>query len=327
MGPTTQSKEVYTLAIKHGVFLPQGFALELAGHQYPAQAYQALIEVARTADELGYETVWVADHLHNAMNTQHMLFECWTTSTALLTSTERIRVGTLVCGNNYRNPALQAKMASTLDVISGGRFTFGTGAGYWESDYVGYGYDFPDASERLRQLDEALQIILAMWTENEPKFDGEYYRIKGAINQPKGLQQPHIPLLIAGGGEKVTLKLVAKYGDMCNVSGDPATLAKKFTVLKRHCETVGRDYDSIHKTALTLCIIADTDEKAAQQVPPWAPTVYPGDIAEYGLVGTMDTVRERVATYEASGVDELVITFTDALQLDTIRRYAAEFLD
>ncbi|WIX92221.1 LLM class F420-dependent oxidoreductase [Amycolatopsis sp. DG1A-15b] len=314
------------MAIKHGVFLPQGFSLELAGMQDPAEAYQALTRVAKAAEENGYETVWVADHLHNAMNTQHMLFECWTTSTALLTGTERLRVGTMVTGNGYRNPALQAKMASTLDVISGGRFTFGIGAGWWEPDYLGYGYEYPDAAERLRRLDEALQVILAMWTQEEAKFDGKYYQVNSAINQPKGIQQPHIPLLIAGGGEKVTLKLVAKYGDLCNVSGDPATLAHKFEVLKNHCTAVGRDFDSIHKTALTLCIIADTDEEAAQQVPPWAPSVFPGDVAEYGLIGTIDTVRDRLAAYEAAGVDELVITFVDALELTTIERYAQEFL-
>jgi F420-dependent oxidoreductase-like protein len=315
-----------TLAIKHGLFLPQGFTLELAGVQDPAEAYQALTRVAQTADEFGYETVWLADHLHNVMNTQHMMFECWTTTTALLRDTTRVRIGQLVTGNSYRNPALQAKMASTLDVISGGRFTFGIGAGYWEPDYTSYGYEFPDAGERLRRLDEALQIILAMWTEDEATFNGKYYQVKGAINQPKGLQQPHIPLLIAGGGEKVTLKLVAKYGDMCNVSGDLATLEHKFGVLEKHCESVGRDYDSIHKTAMTLCIIAETDEEAAQLVPPWAPQVWPGDVREYGLVGTVDTIRKRLADYEAIGVDELTITFLDALELTTMRRYAKEFM-
>jgi F420-dependent oxidoreductase-like protein len=314
------------LAIKHGLFLPQGFALELAGIQDPADAYQALVRVAQRADQTGYETIWVADHFHNALNTQHMLFECWTTTTALLTATNRIRVGQMATGNSYRNPALQAKMASTLDVISGGRFTFGIGAGYWEPDYQGYGFEFPTGGERLRRLDEALQVILAMWTEDEASFDGNYYRLNDAINQPKGIQQPHIPLLIAGGGEKVTLKLVAKYGDLCNISGDPATIEHKLGVLKNHCETVGRDYESIRKTAMTLCIIAETDEEARGLVPPWAPGVFPGDVAEYGLVGTIDTVRERIAAFEAAGVDELALTFIDALELTTLELYAKEFL-
>jgi alkanesulfonate monooxygenase SsuD/methylene tetrahydromethanopterin reductase-like flavin-dependent oxidoreductase (luciferase family) len=155
----------------------------------------------------GYETIWVADHLHNAIGTQDLLFECWTTTAALLRDTRRIRVGQLVTCNGYRNPALQAKMASTLDVISGGRLTFGIGAGWWEPDYRAYGYEYPGTAERLRRLEEAAQVILAMWTEDTVTFDGRYYQVKDAINQPKGVQRPHIPLMIAGGGEKVTLKL------------------------------------------------------------------------------------------------------------------------
>jgi F420-dependent oxidoreductase-like protein len=308
------------------MFLPQGFALELAGIAKPAEAFQALVMFARAADESGYETLWVADHLHNAMNTQHMVFECWTIATAMLRATEHIRVGTLVTSNGYRNPALQAKMASTLDVIGGGRFTFGIGSGYWEPDYQGYGYPFPDTDGRLRRLDEALQVILAMWTEDEANFTGEYYQINNAINQPKGLQRPHVPLLVAGGGEKMTLRLVAKYGDQCNISADPATLEHKFAVLRKHCEDVGRDYATIHKTAMTLCIIADSDQEAAEQVPPWAPGAYPGNVAEYGLVGTVDTVRKRMAAYEAAGVNELVLSFVDAPGLTTQRRFAEEFL-
>src|SRR5581483_6320055 len=164
----------------------------------------------------------------------------------------------MVTGNSYRNPALQAKMASTLDVLSHGRFTFGIGAGWYEPDYRAYGYTYPDGPERLRQLQEAVQVILAMWKEEEATFLGTYYQIRGAINQPKGVQQPHIPMMIAEGGEQVTLKLVARYGDACNVSGDLATLVHKFGVLKQHCKAVGRDYESIHRTALTLCIMGET---------------------------------------------------------------------
>src|SRR5581483_10155917 len=129
------------------------------------------------------------------------------------------------------------------------------------------GYEYPDAPTRLRQLREAVQVILAMWTQEEAHFEGKYYRVHGAINQPKGVQQPHIPLLIAGGGEQVTLKLVAQYGDACNVSGDLATLEHKFSVLKQHCEAIGRDYNSIRRTVGTFCIIADTDEQAQALIP------------------------------------------------------------
>src|SRR6266516_64673 len=146
-------------------------------------------------------------------------------------------------------------MASTVDVLSHGRLNFGIGAGWYEHEYRAYGYDYPDAPARLRHLREAVQVILAMWTQEEAVFEGTYYQVHGAINQPKGVQQPHIPLLIGGSGEQVTLKLVAQYSDACNVTGDLATIERKFGVLKQHCEAVGRDYDSIHRTAETLCMI------------------------------------------------------------------------
>jgi alkanesulfonate monooxygenase SsuD/methylene tetrahydromethanopterin reductase-like flavin-dependent oxidoreductase (luciferase family) len=164
-----------------------------------------------------------------------------------------------------------------------------------------------------------------MWTEEEATFEGKYYQIRGAINQPKGVQ-PRIPLVIAGGGEKVTLKLVAQYGDICNVNGDLATIERKFSILKQHCEAVGRDYNSIRRTALTLCIIADTDEQAQAMVPPGSELVFPGDIRSYGLIGTIDTIRQRLAAYEAAGAQELVISFVEAPQVEMMQRFARAFV-
>src|SRR5260370_35061507 len=144
----------------------------------------------------------------------------------------------MVTCNNYRHPALLAKMASTVDVLSHGRLNFGIGAGWYEHEYRAYGYAYPDAPERLRQLREAVQVIRAMWTQEEATFEGKYYQVRGAINQPKGVQQPHIPLLIGGDGEKVTLKLVAQYADACNVGDDPASVTPKLAVLNHHSETL-----------------------------------------------------------------------------------------
>ena len=310
---------------KFGVYLPQGFGQELAGFSDPVAAYETLTSVARTADEHGYETVWLADHFITVPPSQEMIFEAWTTAAALARDTRRTRIGLMVTGNNYRNPALQAKMASTLDTIAHGRFTFGIGAGWYEPDYRAYGYEFPEGPERLRQLREAVQIVRAMWTEQEATFEGEYYQVRGAINQPKGVQQ-RIPVLIAGGGEKVTLKLVAEFADAYNVIESPAGLERKFAVLRKHCDTVGRDYDSIHRTTATLCIVADTDDEARAQVPPGSSAVFPGDLAEYGLIGTLKTIRERIARYVEAGVQELAITFAGATELDVIRRFADEFI-
>ena len=317
------------MSLKYGLYLSQGFVHELAGIKDPVEAYETLTRWAQTADQSGYASVWIPDHFLTAPPSQAMVFESWKLAAALARDTKRVRIGQMVTGNSYRNPALQAKMASTLDVLSHGRFTLGIGAGWYEPDYRAYGYAFPDGPERLRQLQEAVQVILAMWTQEEATFEGNYYQIRGAINQPKGVQQPHIPLLIAGAGEQVTLKLVARYGDVCNVIADPATLEHKFAVLKQHCKAVGRDYESIHRTALTLCIIGETDEQARAQIPGWAGAVYPGDVGSYGLIGTLETIGKRLAAYEVAGVQELVIhfsDFSDATHLDALRLFAKTFI-
>jgi F420-dependent oxidoreductase-like protein len=314
------------MALKFSLYLPTGFTHEWAGIADPVRAYETVTDLARAADESGYEAVWVPDHLLPVPPSPDFMFECWTTLAALARDTSRVRVGQMVSGNNYRNPALQAKMASTLDVLSHGRFTFGIGAGWYEPDYAAYGYEYLDGPDRLRQLAEALQIILSMWTKPETTFEGEYYQVRGALNEPKGVQTPHVPILVAGGGEKVTLKLVAQYGDACNVLDSLEGITRKYAILKRHCESVGREYESIHRTSTSYCVIADTDEEARAAIPAWAPALFPGDLASYGLIGTPDTIRERIAAYEAAGVQELLVAFGDATNPDMVRRFAREFI-
>jgi alkanesulfonate monooxygenase SsuD/methylene tetrahydromethanopterin reductase-like flavin-dependent oxidoreductase (luciferase family) len=201
-----------------------------------------------------------------------------------------MRIGPMVSCNSYRHPALLAKMASTVDVLSHGRLTLGIGAGWYEQEYRAYGNDYPEANVRLRHLREAVQVILAMWTEPEATFTGTSYQVRGAINQPKGVQQPHIPLLIGGDGEHVTLKLVAQYADACNVGDDPAAVKQKLAVLKHHCESVGRDYESIYRTSSTLCLMAETDEQALAQIPDdWK--AFLGDAIYTNLIGSPATIR------------------------------------
>jgi F420-dependent oxidoreductase-like protein len=314
------------MALKHSIFLPSGFANEFAGAD-PVAAFTALTDMVVTADGLGFDTAYLPDHLQTIPPARAPLFESWTTVAALLRETSRLRIGQLVTGNGYRNPALQAKMASTADVLGNGRFTFGIGAGWYEADYAAYGYPFQDAPARLRQLSEAVQVILSLWTQDETTFDGDHYQLRGAFHEPKGVQRPHIPLLIAGGGEKVTLKLVAQYANACNVIESPAGLERKFAVLREHCERLGRDYDSILRSSVSVCIIADTDEEARAAVPPGSEFAFPGDLASYGLIGTPDTIRRRLADYEAAGVQELAISFTGPDPTETLRRYAAEFMN
>jgi F420-dependent oxidoreductase-like protein len=314
------------MSVKFSLGIPQGFTGELAGRHDPAETFEALVNVAKAADRAGYHSVYVADHLVTVPPSQSMLFECWTTIAALLRETERIRVGQLVTCNDYRHPGLQAKMASTVDTIGKGRFTFGIGAGWYEPDYFSYGFEFQDNPTRLRKLEEAVQIILSMWTETETTFKGEHYQVAGAINQPKGVQEPHIPMMIAGGGEKMTLKLVAQYADLCNLLGAPAEVARKLDILEKHCETVGRDYDDIQRTVLMYSSMGATDQEARDRLPQWIPAVFPGELADYGLVGTIDTIRERIAAYEEIGVDELIVSFPDSIDLIAIDAFAEAFI-
>jgi F420-dependent oxidoreductase-like protein len=314
------------MPMKFGVSLPQGWMMDLAGIKDPVEAYETTTRVAQTADEAGYNSAWLVDHFHTIPQpTQEVTFECWTTTAALARDTKQIRIGQMVTCNSYRNPALLAKMASTVDVLSHGRLNFGIGAGWYEHEYRAYGYEYPDAPERLRQLREAVQVILAMWTQEEAVFEGKYYQVRGAINQPKGVQKPHIPLLIGGGGEKVTLKLVAQYGDACNIGGDLATIKHKFDVIKQHCETVGRDYESIHRTSTTICSIGETDEEALAQIPAHLRSRF-GDRIDAGLIGSPATIRRRLADLEAAGVQELIMGFPDITTLNSLRLFAKEFI-
>ena len=312
------------MSLKFGLSLPQGWIMDLAGIKDPVEAYETMTRVAQTADEVGFESAWLVDHFHTIPQpSQEVTFECWTTTAAVARDTKRIRIGQAVTCNGYRNPALLAKMASTVDVLSHGRLNFGIGAGWYEHEYRAYGYDYPEAPERLRHLREAVQVILAMWTQEEAVFEGKYYQVRGAINQPKGVQKPHIPLLIGGGGEKVTLKLVAQYGDACNVSGDLETIKRKFAVLKEHCGTVGRDYESIHRTVARLCAIGETDEQARAKIPA---ALLGRPVAAGALIGNPDTIRHQLAELEAAGVQEVILGFPDILQLDSLRFFAQAFM-
>ena len=312
------------MALQFGVSLPQGWNMELAGIKNPIEAYEVMTRVAQTADDVGFASAWLVDHFHTTPRpSQEVTFECWTTTAALARDTRRIRIGQTVTCNGYRNPALLAKMASTVDILSHGRLTFGIGAGWHEQEYRGYGYNFPDTTERLRRLDEAVQVILAMWTQEEAAFEGKYYQVRGAINQPKGVQQPHIPLLIGGGGEQVTLKLVAQYADACNVFGDLETIKHKFAVLKEHCKAIERDYESIHRTVGAFCCIGKTNEQAQAKFPS---ALLGRPVAAGALIGTPETISLRLADLEAAGVQEVILGFPDILQLDTLRFFAQEVM-
>ena len=315
------------MTLKFGVMVPQGWRMDLVDFPDPVEAYEAMTSVAQEAESLGFDSVWLYDHFHTIpLPSQEVTFECWMSTAALARDTKRVRIGQMVTCNGYRNPALLAKMASTVDVMSHGRLDFGIGAGWYQHEYLAYGFNYPDAPERLRYLREAVQVILAMWTQDEVVFDGKYYQVRGAINQPKGVQKPHIPLLIGGGGEKVTLKLVAQYADACNVGGgDIQTIRHKLDVIKMHCEQLGRDYSDIRRTTSTICVIGDSEETALASLSEQQRSLV-SMMQANSLIGTPESLRKRIAEFEEVGVQALILWFPDAAKLTSLRQFAREFI-
>ena len=297
------------MSVKFGVFVPQGWRMDLVDIADPIEQFEAMTAVARAADaDPAWDSIWVYDHFHTVPEpTLETTFECWTISATLARDTERVRIGQMVGCNGYRNPALYAKIASTVDVASHGRLDAGIGAGWYEHEWLAYGYGFPDAPERLRMLREACKVIRAMWSEDYATYEGQRYQINGAINEPKGASGPP-PLWIGGGGEKVTLKLVAQYADACNVGGDPSVISHKLDVLRGHCETVGRNYDDIIKSTeiFLLPVPAGVDRDRFVAEAPSRLHLNEEEFARRYWVGTSDEIAERLQSTIATGIEYVI---------------------
>lgn len=265
----------------------------------PSQTYAEVLELCTHAEQTGWDGIWYADHfMPNAENTSAPWPEAWTTLTAIGARTERIRIGTLVAGNTYRHPAVLAKVAATLDHITGGRVVLGLGSGWQENEHKQYGLEFYTVAERLQRLDEACQVIKALFSEQHANFDGKFYQLDNASFEPKPLQRP-LPLLIGGGGEKVTLKITAKHANEWNVWGDPAILRHKMGVLDQHCADLGRDPTEIQRSAVALLFMS-TDNAFLEQM-------RNADMQQPHIIGTPDEIKDIVAEYEAAGVNELIV--------------------
>jgi F420-dependent oxidoreductase-like protein len=223
-------------------------------------SYEGMREAWLEADRLGFDTAWAHDHLLNQDDTSAPEDEGWTALAALLALTKRIRGGLMVTSNTFRHPAVLAKMATTVDVISGGRLEVGIGAGWFEDEHRQYGLDLPPAGERIRRLDEACRIMIALWTEPRATVEGEYYQVREAYHEPKPVQSPHPPLVIGGSGEKLTLRVVARYADEWNMAkGTPEEFRHKCRVLDEHCRAVGRDPAEIERSIQFLAPEPDRD--------------------------------------------------------------------
>ncbi|MCO8269787.1 LLM class F420-dependent oxidoreductase [Actinoplanes sp. TRM 88003] len=251
------------MSVRFGVFVPQGWKMDLVEIADPVEQYEAMTQVARLADAGPWDAIWLYDHFHTVPEpTDNSVFECWTATSTLARDTSRVRIGQMVGCNGYRQPSLYAKIASTVDVASNGRLIAGLGAGWYEHEWKAYGYEWKDVPQRMSEFREAVQVVHKMWTEDRPVFEGKHYQLNGAINQPRRKPQ----FWLGGGGEKITLKLVAQYADGCNVGGgNPETVAHKLNVLREHCDTLGRDYSEITKsTTIEIDLTESTADTIAR---------------------------------------------------------------
>ncbi len=309
--------------ITFGVFIPQGWKMELSSISGAEAKWAKSVEIAVLAEDLGLDSLWVYDHFHNVPRPAHeAMFECWTVIAAISQRTSRIRLGQMVGCAPYRNPGLLAKITSTVDVISGGRLDWGIGAGWYEHEFNGYGYEFAAAKDRIGMLRETVEIVKAMWSEPDVEYDGRYYQLKGAQCDPKPLQQPHPPIWIGGGGEQLTLRVVARHADVSNFGGKPHEWAHKAEVLAQHCKAVGRDYDEIRKTISGEMFIRETEKEIADAGTKsmWGEPL--DSWREGNLVGTPDQVAEKIQTYVDLGCTGFVPWCSDYPETESMRLLA-----
>ena len=310
-----------------GVFMPQGWKMELSSIDGAVNKWNAAVDIAVKAEELGFDSIWVYDHFHNVpMPAHEAVFECWTTMAAISQRTSRIRLGQMVGCNSYRNPALLAKITSTVDVISGGRLDWGIGAGWYENEYKGYGFEFHKPSDRIGMLKESVEIVKSMWTNAETNYDGKYYKLSRANCDPKPVQTPHPPIWIGGGGEQLTLRVVAQHADVSNFGSSVEEFTKKRAILQEHCKVVGRDESEIRKTVSSEVFIRETEKELAEA----GSRSMSGESLEVwrdkALVGTPDQVSEKIQRYLDAGCTGFIPWCPDYPSTQTIELFAKKVM-
>lgn len=321
--------------MRFGLFLPQGWRLDLvdvpAGRHWPV-----ISDLAAGADAGPWESVWVYDHMHTSpLTSSEATHEAWSLMSALGAVTSRVRLGQMCTCLGYRNPVLLAKIAATVDHISSGRVEMGIGAGWYEHEWRAYGYGFPADRERLGMLDEGVRILREAWSEGVVSLDGVHYRVEGAIVQPQPLQQGGIPVWVAGGGERKTLRIAARYADYTNFDGTPDGFAHKAEVLRGHCADLGRDPSEITMTANYNVAIGETEKEVADRLASlrdrMARYVGAGEAdrqlgAYRGLpgVGTPEQIVEKLTALRDLGMDYGIFYFpeiaTDTSGLELFER-------
>ena len=304
--------------VKFGWRVPAFPADESRGPVFIRQIHEILTLAANH-----FDSAWVADHFVPWARWQapHVdTLECFSTIAYIAGLCPKLYVGSIVMSNSYRPPSLLAKMGATLQALTGGRFILGIGAGWKEDEYHAYGYKFPPAATRIRQLEEGVQVIKAMWTQSPATFHGRYYHIENAYCEPR--PHPMIPIMIGGGGERLTLRVVAKYADWWNFPGGSVeNYAHKLNVLREHCRVVGRDYDQIVKTWATETVaVARTEAEAYRMAQ--ASRFYDG----YGLVGTPNQVADQIRAFVRLGVEHFILRFADFPRPDAMQLFIEEVM-
>jgi len=285
-----------------------------------------LLNVWQVADGLKFDTAWTFDHFFPIMSDpKGSQLEGWVTLTALAQATKHVRVGTLVTGITYREPAVLAKMGATLDVITGGRLEMGLGAAWFQQEHEALGIPFPPVAERIKRLGEACEVIKRMWTEEAASWDGQYYHLKEAYCNPKPVQKPHPPILIGGAGEQLTLKMVARYADVWNSFGSPDVFKHKIEVLASHCRAIGRDPDTIEKSVSLPPVLSKDrsklDAMLADMAARRAMTIEEAKTAM--LWGTPDDAIKKIEAYRDLGVTHIILSLRapyDPAQLELFVR-------
>lgn len=287
--------------MRFGLFIPQGWRLDLVGIE-PRDQWRVMSELATYVDTGDvWDSLWVYDHFHTVpVPTAEATHEAWSLMSAYAATTSRIKLGQMCTAMSYRNPAYLAKVAATADIISGGRIQMGIGGGWYEHEWRAYGYGFPSAGVRLARLDEGVQIMRDAWRDGVVTFDGKHYQVDGAIVAPRPLQDAGIPLWIAGGGEKVTLRIAAKYAQYTNFTSEPEGFAHKSAVLADHCRDVGSDFDAIVRSANINAIVGESEADVKQRLGRVRSRIsaLTGDPAANAMLNSMDTPQAGSGTPE-----------------------------
>jgi F420-dependent oxidoreductase-like protein len=300
------------------------------GIQSPQQQvdWSQMRELWQKADQWGYDTLWAFDHFYPILgvDSAEPCFEGWTAISALSQHTKKARIGLLVAGNTYRNPCVLAKIAATLDHATAGRAILGIGAGWFEHEHNSYGIDFKTVGGRLSALDEACQIIKGMFTQEKISFHGKHYDVTDAICSPKPVQKPHLPFMVAGTGEKVLLKIVAKYGDMWNTGGSVEKMAHLIEVMKRHGDAVGRDTGEIEKTIITRLSYGASPERerAAIETSAKISGITLEEARAQTMVGSKQECLDLIDRYAKVGVTHFIFSLLAPYNWDEIQRFAEE---